>query len=379
VIAQETTVLVVWETYAYSEEGQGIIGRRVFPDGTVSPAMVLEDTFQADPVLLEPHFDVHAVAPRELLIAIGASPYGSVSSSRLSVFRAVLPPEGSESSGVERAASWPAEIPMATIGYGAVSRPRFVDRGGGALQLGYVQTGYIADPVDPTAFAELAVFDLSASGALASDPSCPAATAGCCPAHTCHRVRVERSLAVGVVDAFDHEGVVTWVLDDARPSAVDVSAITAEEYDLPPLSVVGAADSTGVLLVEPSPRTGEKLPDSPVAGPARLARAAPGASKQIVAELPELRDTPRPAWVRRTGATSLLVSPGKSVDASSLSVFTLDEGTGAAVKVAEVPRFSSLPVDGVQAAVVGGKLFVVWFDQADEEAVIRAAVLDEPF
>jgi len=46
--------------------------------------------------------------------------------------------------------------------------------------------------------------------------------------------------------------------------------------------------------------------------------------------------------------------------------------------VAEVERYSSVPVAAVQATLVAGKLYLAWVDEQTDSATIRAAVIDEP-
>src|SRR5688500_9468133 len=96
VLPQSTSALVVWENYAYSEEGQSIVAVRIFADGTVSDQIVLDDTWVADAGLLEPYFDVLPISDESVLLAIASSPLGDDPRPRLRVFAASLPPEGGE-------------------------------------------------------------------------------------------------------------------------------------------------------------------------------------------------------------------------------------------------------------------------------------------
>lgn len=393
VLPQGTSALVTWQTYAYSAEGEAILGVRVFPDGTVTEALVLEDTWVADAGLLEPYYEPLAVSEDEILVAIASGPLGDDPRPRLGVFSAKLPAERNEDAGVTRVNVWGDPILMPTIGYGAVSTPFFARVSETEVKLGYFQTvsqvsegdgggggggGAGGGAEGSATFGQLAVFDLDASGAFVTAPApCPADDVGCCPADTCAEARAGLPLAVGVVDAFSHSGGVTWIIDETRPSALTLGGPTPKELTLPLLASPVSADESGVLLLEPSARQGEQLPTDPVEGPAAFGRFSETGST-VLSKLPGVRDTPRPAWFRRADGTAILVTPGTELDAAELLVYTVDEETGDALEAARVRRFSSLPIAAVETVVVSGKLFVVWLEQSDNEAVIRAAVLDEP-
>ncbi|MBL9020767.1 MAG: hypothetical protein JNL21_01155 [Myxococcales bacterium] len=397
VVPQKTSALVTWQTYAYSSEGESIVGVRVFPDGSVTRQIVLEDTWIADAGSLEPYYEPLAVSEDEILVAIASSPLGDDPRPRLGVFSAKLPPEGDEGSTVTRKNVWGEEVLMSTIGYGAVSTPYFARLDGGAVQLGYFQTvsdlsaaeggggvgggggaGGGGGEEQSQTLGQLAVFDLDATGAFLSPPTpCPVDASDCCPANTCVEARAGLPLAVGVVGAFPHASGVTWIIDDTRPSALTLGPSDPQELELPLLSSPLAADESGVLLLEPSARQGDQLPTDPVEGPASFGRFSESGTT-VLSRLPGVRDTPRPAWFRREGNTAILVTPGTKLDGPELIVYTVDETLGDAVEAARIKRFSSLPITAVHVVVVSGKLFVVWLEQSDNEAVIRAAVLAEP-
>lgn len=393
-IPQPASVLVVWQTYAYSSDGQSIVGVRVYPDGSVSDRIVLENTWRADAGLLEPFYEVFAISELELLVAMSSSPLGDDPRPRLGLFTAALPAEGLEAGGTERADVWGTEVLMPTIGYGAVSQPHLVRVADDRIDLGYFQTlsattdgggggggsqgGGGSGGGAAATIGQLAVFELDVTGAFASPlPTCDSDDYACCPAHQCVGARDGLPLAIGVIGAYAHAGGVTWILDDTRPTALTLGGPTPAELQLPLLAVPLAADENGVLLLEPSQRAGDQLPTDPVQGPASFGVfSASGAN--ILSKLPGVRDTPRPAWARRQDRPAILVTPGTDMASPELLVYTVDEVTGDASEITRVKRFSSLPIGAVQAAVSAGKLFVVWMELANEEAVIRAAVLDEP-
>src|SRR5262249_25745898 len=80
--------------------------------------------------------------------------------------------------------------------------------------------------------------------------------------------------AVGVVDSLpeaeDGTGAAWWILDDARPSTLRIGDGAAIETRLARLAIPIAAGSASLSYVQPSERTGEKLPTDPVEGAASL-------------------------------------------------------------------------------------------------------------
>ncbi len=424
VIPQSTGVLVAWQTYAYSEEGEGFWAARVDAGGNVSEAMRLVAPFEADEGLIEPYYDLLATSDTSLLLAASAAPVDDAIEPRLITFAITLPPEGQEGAGTSFRAAWSREVRMPTVGYGAVSRPRLVAVGE-EVWLGYVQSrvasagddggdgggsggdaaggggsGGEADAAGGgggeagggggveaagETVAELAVFRLDRSGVPLDPPACADAT--CCQADLCVAARASLPVAVGVADALPAADGAWFVLDEVRPSALRLSAVegalSAEvaEQLLPTLSVPVEADGTSLLLVVPSQRGGAQLPSDPVVGDAALQRlvlVGDGAGLQPVAALPAVRDTPRPAWVPRPGQRSLLVTPGGDVAAPRLLVLAVDPATGAHEEVARIDRQSTLELGGLGAAQVGGTLFVVWVDAGEDEAVLRGEVLSAP-
>lgn len=374
-VPQTKSALVVWETYAYSAEGQGFVGARVAADGSVSPRMDIVGRFVAEDDSLEPYFDVLPVSSERVLVAISAPslPDDSSAKPRLITYRADLPPEGRESESPIFEAAWAEEQRMDTVGYGAVSVPRLLQRGD-RVELGYVRSRTTLVMDKPETIAELAVFSLGEDGAMiAPDP-------------TYHPARVGLPVAVGVRGAFSLASGAWWILDDERPSALyRLDAGGEAEIKLGRLAVPVEGDAASLTYIAPSPRAGEKLPTDPVSGPATLRKidapviGMPSMSMETeLATLGEIRDTPRPSWVHREGAPSLLVTPGADIDAPSLFVHAVDPATGTATLVTSIPRLSSRAIDSVQAVLVDGKLFVTWLESDSDTSTIRAAVVPEP-
>lgn len=139
VVPQASGVLVAWQTYAYSPEGAGFWAVRIDPTSNVSAPMRLVAPFEADEGLVEPYFDVLATGDTSLLVAVSAGPVDDAIEPRLITFDVSLPPEGQEEQGTSFRAAWSREVRMPTVGYGAVSRPRFAQVGD-EVWLGYVQS-----------------------------------------------------------------------------------------------------------------------------------------------------------------------------------------------------------------------------------------------
>lgn len=380
-IPQPTTALVTWQTYAYSEAGERFVGARVSTSGEVSQQMTLVSSFDADGDANEPFYDVLSISDTELLLAVSAPPLAGDSdpSPRLITYSVKLPAEGQEASGAQFGSPWPSELRMSTIGYGAVSKPKLVKRGS-SVELGYVQTLKTLSPNnEPLTSGELTVIKLEKDGTPVDNGV------------VSYAARSGLPVAVSVEGAFEggetkgSAGGVFWALDDARPSVVfvdDMGAATEEKLER--LSITLGAEGSSLLYLQPSLRTGEKLPSDPVTGEASLHSltysAGGGAgdlSGALIKSLPTIRDTPRPAWVARAGKPAILVTPGAEQSAPSLAIFAVDLATGSASQVAAVDRYSSSPVAGVAAAVVGGKLFVAWVD-GEETAFVRTVILPEP-
>jgi len=375
-IPQSGGALAVWQTYAYSPEGQRFRAARVTAAGEVSVAMDLVTSFVANEGTVEPFYDVLAVSDEDLLLAVSASPLpGDASpSARLLVYRAGLPPPGQEARGVHFEAAWSAEERMDTAGYGAVSRPRMILRSD-RVELGYVRTRVPSAGASTEVVGELGVFQLGLDGSKLGDP-------------VYHPVRAGHPVAVGVISAFARGASTFWVLDDARPSAVLLQdgALPAE-IQLARLGIAVDATSSSLLYLEPSKRTGDKLSTDPVAGEASLRRvdAEPSGGDppftfhdEVLGAVAPVRDAPAPAWVSREGRTALLVTPGAAVDAPSLVVYEVDPATGAAAEAARIERFSSARVGATEAVLVDGHLFVAWIDVTDAAVTLRMAVLPEP-
>lgn len=379
-IPQPTTALVLWQTYAYSETGERFVGARVSTSGEVSQEMTLVSSFEADGDANEPLYDVLLISDTELLLAVSAAPLTGDPdpSPRLITYSVKLPAEGQEASGAQFGSPWPAELRMSTIGYGAVSKPKLVKRAS-SVELGYMQTLKSVGPNnEPLTSGELTVIKLENDGTPVDKGVFSYDARGGLP------------VAVSVEGAFvgdDGAGVggVFWALDDARPSVIFVDDMgIATEEKLERLSIAVAAEGSSLLYLQPSLRTGEKLPSDPVTGEASLHSltysAGGGAGDltgALIKSLPTIRDTPRPAWVARAGKPSVVVTPGAEQASPSLTIYTVDGATGGASKVASVDRYSTSPVGALAAAVVGGKLFVAWAD-GEETAFVRVVILPEP-
>jgi hypothetical protein len=377
-VAEDDAVLVVWETYPYSELGQAIVARRLELDGTMGEHMLLDDSWQADPGAVEPFFSVTSVEPGKLLLAITSGPIDDDPRPRMRVFSVDVSAGGGASDAV-----WPNEVRMATIGYGNVSQPRFVAKPGGGLELGYFAG--VASTTET--IGRLAVFDVDDGGALlATLDSCDGGDPACCSAHRCYDSARTEGIAAGVEQAFHWQDRTVWAIDKTRPSCLitsvplDGAPDPGEEVFFDTLSLPLASDSSdGLVFLAPSPRTGDKLPNAPASGPAHLRRSAlAGGDPVELGELPVVRDAPRAAWAPRDETHGYLVSPGELVDAPSLRVLDVDTTSGAATEVAVIDRISSLEIGSVTAALVSERLFVVWLEVANERAVIRAVVLPAP-
>lgn len=374
-VPQSSGVLVAWEIYNYDAELHDFAGARIGPDGAVSAAMTLVPQYPADSNYLEPYFDATAISDTELLVTMGAAPVDYLPQSRLTQFAVELPAIGSESSGATSKQLW--ELRMPTVGYGAVSQPKLV-RGSKGLSLGYFES--LAS--DTATDGALASFELDDKGNRLSVPTCQ--DASCCQANECEPARANGlPIAVSVVDAFALASGVVWILDDTRPSflrQIDGTPDTFAEGILDRLDVPVAASGADLLVITPSKRTGAGLPDDPAEGTASLNRYDLGGSSgpKKVGDLPGVRDTPRPAWVSRDGASSLLVTPGLDVASQKLHVYSVDPSSGANQEVATIDRFSTQPVAAIRAAIVGDLLYVVWLDVSNDTATIRANVVPAP-
>jgi len=138
---QSNGVLVAWESYAYFDEGQKFVGARVTSDGAVSRRMDLVGKFVAEDDSLEPYFDVLTTDDTHLVVSISAPslPDDPSVQPRLITYRVTLPAPGNETSPSTFEPAWPEEKRLDTVGYGAVSLPKLVDRGD-SLDVGYVRS-----------------------------------------------------------------------------------------------------------------------------------------------------------------------------------------------------------------------------------------------
>jgi hypothetical protein len=280
-----------------------------------------------------------------------------------------LPAAGKETSPPAYEAAWGAEKRLDTVGYGAVSLPKLVDRGN-SVDVGYVRSR----TTSMATVADLAIFSMQRDGTLTA------------PDATYHPVRDNLSVAVGVFDAFRFATGTWWVLDDARPSALYLLDAGAEvEATLERLAVPVAVDGSSLLYIAPSARQGDKLATSLVDGDAELRKVsvvdAGGAlqsSDVSVGKLPTIRDFPRPAWVSREGKTSILATPGQDAFSPNILVYTIDPTNGFSKLVQTIPRFSTRLIKGLRALLIGDKLFVSWLETDSETGAIRMVILPEP-
>lgn len=370
-VPQANSVLVAWETYAYFTEGQKFVGARVTPEGKVSPRMDLVGRFVAESDSLEPYFDVLPAANDRLLVAISAPslPDDPSVQPRLITYRVNLPPEGNENSPPAYEAAWGQEKRLDTVGYGAVSLPKLVDRGS-SVEVGYVRSRTTA----MATVADLSIFSMQQDGTLSA------------PDANYHAVRNSLSVAVGVFDALRFSVGTWWVLDDERPSALYLlDAGGKTEAILGRLAVPVAVDGSSLLYIEPSARQGDKLATSAVSGEAELRKVsvvdAGGslqASETTIGKLPTIRDFPRPAWLARDGKAAILVTPGADAFNPKLLVYTVDPQSGAANLIHEIDRYSHRLIEAVRILLIGDKLFVAWLETDAETGAIRMAILPEP-
>ena len=374
-VPESNGVLVAWEIYNYDAELHDFAGARVGADGNVSAAMTLVAQYPADSNYLEPYFDVVATTDTELLVTMGAAPVDHLPQSRLTQFAVHLPDPGREAEGATSEQRW--ELRMPTVGYGAVSEPKLVRTASG-ISLGYFES--IAS--DTTTEGALATFDLDDRGNRLDPPACTDST--CCQANQCTHARSSGlPIAVSVVDAFPVDGGVAWILDDTRPSFLSETFATLPTFvegTLDRLAVPVAAAGSNLLVLTPSSRTGAGLPDDPAAGAASLSLVpldGSGGATQL-AELPGVRDTPRPAFVSREGTPSLLITSGLEVVSPKLFVYSVNTATGSTKQLATIDRFSTLPVAAIEATIVGDSLYVVWLEVSSDTATIRASVLAAP-
>ncbi|MRG95232.1 hypothetical protein [Polyangium spumosum] len=375
IVPQASGVLVAWETYAYSDEGQRFVGARVTPEGGVSPRLDLVGSFVADADSLEPYFDILPVSGDRVLVAVSAPslPDEPTVEPRLVTYRVDLPPEGREDQPASFEPAWPKEERLATVGYGAVSFPKLLRRGS-QVELGYVRSRTTVVDGNLETIAELAIYAMQEDGTLLT------------PEPTYHPARAQLPVAVGVLGAFAVNDGAWWILDNERPSAVLLPEGGGEaEVKLGRLAIPVAADDTSLTYIEPSARQGDKQPTDPVSGPAELRRVgAPVVGDPMppvetaIGALPGLRDTPRPAWIGREGALPILVTPGEAFDAPELVVYLVDPASASVSRVASIPRLSTRNISAVHAVLTSGRLFVGWLETDEASATIRMAILPEP-
>lgn len=365
--------VVMWQVYDYDTELYKFAASRLSAHGDASPEVTIVNAYPADSNYLEPYFDAIGTSETDFLLAVGAAPPpgADYADARLTVLRVAVPLDGSAPASETQV--WERQMP--SIGYGAVSQPRFV-QGPTGLELGYFETLTAPNEVDPMledTLGELAIFKLDASGnpGTAAGPDCQASV--------CFRTRKPDTMlpvAVSVVDAIPTADSVYWVLDETRPSVVREQGATLTDHTLSNLAIPIRADGDMLAYITPSDRAGEKLPDDPVVGNAKIQGVTvPAGTPATLVDLPSVRDTPRPAYVRRQGASDLLITPGADLGSPKLHVFEVDTVKRVSNEVATIDRFSSLAIAAVRAAVVEGNLYVTWLDVSEDTATIRAVVL----
>lgn len=369
----QSGVLLAWQIYDYDNELHRFVGVRVRSDGEISPVMTLVDQYPANANYLEPYFDLIATSDTELLLSVGAAPADESPDPRLSQFAVHLPPAGKEGQGATSEKVW--ELSMRTLGYGGVSQPKLVPAGDGVL-LAYFESRVDAGETS----GDLAVFQLALDGTRQGVPTdCSDNT--CCQANQCIEARTGAQVAVSVVDALVSDNAVWWVVDDTRPSLIRLANGPNQpvQADLPRLSIPVQVGGSEVTLLEPSQRAGEGLPDDPVKGAAELRTLTPPSEKtNLIGSMPVIRDTPRPAWIPRAGKDALLLTPGADVDAGTIAVYRVDATTAQTSKLAEIERYSTIPIAAVRALVQDGRLYVAWLDASEDAATIRVEVRAEP-
>ncbi len=368
---QGNNVLVTWESYSYFAEGQKFVGARVTPEGLVSPQMELVGSFVAEDDSLEPYFDVLPVDGDRVLVSISAPslPNDPSPQPRLITYRSDLPPAGSENLPPKYEAAWGEEKRLDTVGYGAVSLPKLVDRGD-SVDVGYVRSRTTA----VATVAELAIFPLQRDGTLKA------------PDAIYHPVRKNLSVAVGVFDALRFATGTWWVLDDERPSVLYLLDAGAEvEVPLGHLAVPVATDGSSLLYISPSDRQGDKLATSLVSGDAFLRQVsivdtggALQSSEVTLGKLPTIRDFPRPAWLSRETKTAILATPGQDAFSPNILVYTVDPKNGASTLVQTIPRFSTRLIEALRMLIIGDKLFVGWLETDADAGAFRMAILPVP-
>lgn len=364
--------VVMWEVYEYDTELYQFAASRIASSGDASPAVTIVNQYPADSNYLEPYFDAVASSDEDFFLAVGAAPPpgADYANARLTVLRVNVPASGSPAPETQL---WERQMP--SIGYGAVSQPRFV-RGPSGVELGYFETLTAPNETDPMTedtLGELAIFNLDAAG----NPGAPAGPD--CQASVCFRTRKPETMlpvAVSVIDAIPTADSVFWVLDETRPSVVREKGATLTDAILPNLAIPIRADGDTLAYISPSDRAGQKLPDDPVVGNAKIVGVTvPSGTPSTLVDLPGVRDSPRPAYVRRGGKADLLVTPGSELGSPTLHVFEVDTVKRVANEIATIPRFSTLAIASVRATVVEGNLYVAWLDVSEDTATIRAAVL----
>lgn len=377
VIPQSDSVLVVWESYPYSDVGQRVSAKRLYADGSTSQELLLDGSWNADPGAVEPYYDVIAIDDEHLLLAMSSSPVDeSDARPRIGVYSVELPSPG-EDGDADSSFAWPNEVRMSTIGYGNVSQPRFVRADGSdEILLGYFE-GVVDEELTS---GRLEIFALAEDGSLLTDAMpCPVGDATCCVQPDCFLSERPEAVAAGVAGAFITGGRAGWVVDESRPSflVTDGTDIAAADFALDDLAIPLAMEADALVALIPSQRTGEALPEGPVKGAATLVRySLDTGDATVIEELPTLRDYPRPAWIPRADG-GLLVTTGDAIDSPTLEVYEIGFD-GSAELVREIERLSALTIGSVQAAEVDGKLYVVWLDVDDDRAVVRASVSDAP-
>ncbi len=347
--------VAVWERYDYERERSAFEASTISREGAVDAPRVLVEEYPADSDNLEPYFDVHSAADGSLLVAVAAAPFDGTDAPRLSLFRSSLDAPVSEP-------RW--EVRMRSLGYGAVSQPRFAIDGGG-LALGYFESFATAQ----RSGGELALFGLDDAGEPLAplDPGACAGSPSCCQAARCVAARDGSTLAVGVDRVFSAIDETWWLLDDVRPSFVrrplDSNPTTGA---LPREARAVAATNAGLLVLSPID-DGVALVEVPVDGSGGLGPAAPRATLEGIAL------DPRPAWIERPGRDPLVAATTRD------GVLVVGAVASAGLRAASpIERWSSRAIASIRAIELGDRVLVAWLEEGDDVAVLRAVLVDSP-
>ncbi len=350
-------VLAVWERYDYERERIAIEAATIPSDGEVESPRTLVEEYPVDSDDLEPYFDVLSAPDGSLLVAVAAAPFDGTDAPRLSLFRASLDAPVRES-------RW--EVRMRSLGYGAVSQPRFaVDAG--ELWLGYFESF----ATEQRSGGELALFGLDGAGEprVPLDPDACAGSPSCCQAARCVPAREGSTLAVGVDRVLAESGEAWWLLDDVRPSFVrrplDSNPATGA---LPRQARPVTATNKGLLALAQGD-DGVALDELPIDASGGLGQPVRrGVLEGIALD-------PRPAWIERPGRDALVAA---MTHEGALVVGAVASASAGLRSSRPIERWSSRAVASIRALELGDRVLVAWLEEGDDVAVLRAAFVDPP-